>query len=197
MNTTMMKERKLDASKSTLFVISGPSGSGKTTSIRQVMDNEVVSFTTRAPRAGEVDGFDYVFTSVEEVDRMEASGELVERVSYAGNSYGISKDELYGKLANGDAFVIVDYHGFQQIQALYDNYVSVFFSIDVEDARQRMLERGDKEDVIEGRLKTYAKELANQQHYDFVIQNTYGKQNETVEVLKQIVSGEFVATKGA
>ena len=197
MNTTMMKERKLDASKSTLFVISGPSGSGKTSSIRQVMDNEVVSFTTRAPREGEVNGFDYVFTSVEEVDRMEASGELVERVSYAGNSYGISKDELYGKLANGDAFVIVDYHGFQQIQALYDNYVSIFFSIDVEDARQRMLERGDNKGVIEGRLKTYEKELENQQYYDFVIQNTYGKQNETVDVLKQIVSGEFVATKGA
>lgn len=188
--------RTLDPTKPILYVISGPSGSGKTSNIRQVMTNEVVSFTTRPPREGEVDGFDYVFTTVEEVDRLEASGELVERVSYAGNSYGISKDELYGKLATEDAFVVVDYHGFQQVRELYENYVSIFFSIDVEDARNRMLERGDKPDVIEGRLKTYETELKNQQHYDYVIQNEYGKQAETVQKLKDIIFGKN-QSKGA
>lgn len=190
-------KRTLDPTKPILYVISGPSGSGKTSNIRQVMTNEVVSFTTRPPREGEVDGFDYVFTTVEEVDRLEASGELVERVSYAGNSYGISKDELYGKLAKEDAFVIVDYHGFQQVRELYDNYVSIFFSIDVEDARNRMLERGDKPDVIEGRLKTYETELKNQQYYDYVIQNEYGKQAETIQKLKDIIFGKNNQSKGA
>lgn len=189
--------RTLDPTKPTLYVISGPSGSGKTSNIRQVMSNEVVSFTTRPPREGEVDGFDYVFTTVEEVDRLEASGELVERVSYAGNSYGISKDELYGKLATEDAFVVVDYHGFQQVRELYDNYVSIFFSIDTDDARNRMLERGDKPEVIEGRLKTYETELKNQQHYDYVIRNEYGKQTETVQKLKDIIFGETKQSKGA
>lgn len=182
--------RKLNPSKPILYVISGPSGSGKTSNIREVMTNEVVSFTTRPRREGEIDGFDYVFTSLEEVDRLEASGELVERVSYAGNSYGISKDELFGKLATEDAFVIVDYHGFQQVRELYDNYVSIFFSIDVEDARNRMLERGDKPEAIEGRLKTYEKELSNQQYYDYVIRNEYGKQQKTVQLLKKIQISE-------
>lgn len=198
MQTVNTKQpRTLDPTKPILYVISGPSGSGKTSNIRQVMTNEVVSFTTRPPREGEVDGFDYIFTTVEEVDRLEASGELVERVSYAGNSYGISKDELYGKLATEDAFVIVDYHGFQQVRELYENYVSIFFSIDVEDARNRMLERGDKPDVIEGRLKTYETELKNQQHYDYVIQNEYGKQAETVQKLKDIIFGKNNQSKGA
>lgn len=198
MQTVNTKQpRTLDPTKPILYVISGPSGSGKTSNIRQVMTNEVVSFTTRPPREGEVDGFDYVFTTVEEVDRLEASGELVERVSYAGNSYGISKDELYGKLATEDAFVIVDYHGFQQVRELYENYVSIFFSIDVEDARNRMLERGDKPEVIEGRLKTYETELKNQQHYDYVIQNEYGKQAETVQKLKDIIFGKNNQSKGA
>lgn len=198
MQTVNIKQtRTLDPTKPILYVISGPSGSGKTSNIRQVMTNEVVSFTTRPPREGEVDGFDYVFTTVEEVDRLEASGELVERVSYAGNSYGISKDELYGKLATEDAFVVVDYHGFQQVRELYENYVSIFFSIDVEDARNRMLERGDKPEVIEGRLKTYETELKNQQHYDYVIQNEYGKQAETVQTLKDIIFGKNNQSKGA
>ncbi|AJD93579.1 hypothetical protein JMA_42620 (plasmid) [Jeotgalibacillus malaysiensis] len=192
-----INHRIIDKSKPVLYIISGPSGSGKTSNIRQVMNNEVVSFTTRPRRDGEVEGFDYVFTTVEEVDRMEASGELVERVTYDGNSYGISKDELYGKLATEDAFVVVDYHGFQQVRELYENYVSIFFSIDVEDARNRMLERGDKPEVIEGRLKTYETELKNQQHYDYVIQNEYGKQAETVQTLKDIIFGKNNQSKGA
>lgn len=171
----------------TLFVISGPSGSGKTSSIRQVMTNEVVSFTTRAPRVGEVDGFDYVYTTIEEVDRLEASGELVERVAYDGNSYGISKAELYGKLAHEDAFVVVDYHGYEQIQALYPNCVSIFFAIDTEDAKNRMLERGDNPKTMAHRLSTYETELGHQVHYDHVLKNEYGKQDETIRDLKRIV----------
>lgn len=178
----------------TLFVISGPSGSGKTSSIRQVMSNEVVSFTTRARREGEVEGFDYVYTTVEEVDRLEEIGELVERVSYDGNSYGISKAELYGKLAHQDAFVVVDYHGYEQVKALYPNTVSIFFSIDTEDARNRMVERGDKAASIEARLKTYETELGHQIHYDFVLQNEYGKQDETVQALRNIIEGKTPGT---
>lgn len=171
----------------TLFVISGPSGSGKTSSIRQVMENEVISFTTRAMRVGEQEGVDYVYTTVDEVDRLEAIGELVERVTYDGNSYGISKGELYGKLQNEDAFVVVDYHGYEQIQALYPNCVSIFFAIDTEDAKNRMLERGDNPATMSHRLSTYETELANQVHYDYVLQNQYGKQAETVAQLKQII----------
>lgn len=181
----------------TLYVISGPSGSGKTTSIRQVMDNEIVSFTTRAPRTGEVEGVDYVFTNVAEIDRLEEIGELVERVSYGGNSYGISKEELYGKLATQDAFVVVDYHGYQQVSALYPNCVSIFFAIDTEDAKNRMLERGDNPATMAHRLSTYATELANQVHYDYVIQNEYGKQEETIQVLKNIIQSNGLMLTGA
>lgn len=191
------KIKAIDPSKPVLFIISGPSGSGKTSSVRQVLTNEVVSFTTRSPRVGEVEGVDYVFTTLEEVNRMEESGELVERVLYDGNSYGISKDEIFGKLSKEDAFVVVDYHGFQQVSELYSNYVSIFFSIDTEDARNRMLERGDKPETIEKRLTTYAKELENQQHYGFVIENEYGKQAETISILRDIILGDKQKSKGA
>lgn len=181
----------------TLYVISGPSGSGKTTSIKQVMENEVVSFTTRAPRKGEVDGVDYVYTTLEEVDRLEAEGELVERVLYDGNSYGISKQELYGKLEHEDAFVIVDFHGFQQLKALYPNIVSIFFAIDTEDAKNRMLERGDNPATMSHRLATYEKELANQVQYDYVLKNEYGKQQETVKALEEIIYSHVALKKEA
>lgn len=184
--------KSVDRNKSVLYVMSGPSGSGKTTSIRQVMDNEVVSFTTRDKRVGEVEGVDYIFTTVEEIDRLEQEGLIVERVLYAGNSYGISKVELDEKLAKGDAFVVVDFHGYQQLQELYDNNVGVFLEIDVEDARERMIARGDREELIESRLKTYEVELKNADHYDYVLLNEKGKQDVTVEDLRKIINGENV-----
>lgn len=182
--------KNVDRSKPVLYVISGPSGSGKTTSIRQVMSNEIVSFTTREKRDGEVEGVDYIFTNVEEIDRLEQEGLIVERVLYAGNSYGISQVEMDDKLSKGDAFVVVDLHGCQQLSALYDNIVSVFFSIDVEDARERMIKRGDDVSKIDGRLATYEKELSHAVNYDYVITNEYGKQDEVVALLKEIVSGK-------
>ena len=182
----------VDRNKSVLYVMSGPSGSGKTTSIRQVMDNEVVSFTTRDKRVGEVEGVDYIFTTVEEIDRLEAEGLIVERVLYDGKSYGISKVELDEKLSKGDAFVVVDFHGYQQLQELYDNVVGVFFEIDVEDARERMIARGDREELIESRLKTYEVELKNAEHYDYVLLNEKGKQDVTVEALRKIINGENI-----
>ena len=188
------QDRKNDLveGKSTLYVMSGPSGSGKTTSIRQVMDNEVVSFTTRGRREGEIDGVDYIYTTLDEIDRLESEGLIVERVLYAGNSYGISKVELDSKLAKGDAFVVVDFHGYQQMLEIYDQVVSVFFEIDVEDARNRMVARGDREDSINSRLATYEAELSNSVHYDYVIHNEAGKQDETVEVLRQIIQGKEI-----
>ncbi len=53
-----------------LFVVSSPSGGGKGTLVQRVL-NQVsdlgysVSFTTRAPRTGEVDGREYFFATTE------------------------------------------------------------------------------------------------------------------------------------
>lgn len=57
-----------------LIVVSGPSGSGKTTLMRQTMKNEVVSFTTRKPRQGEIDGVDYKFISLEKFEELKNKG---------------------------------------------------------------------------------------------------------------------------
>lgn len=78
-----------------LVVISGPSGVGKSTVIAEVMhqrDNLVfsVSYTTRAPRAGEEDGVNYHFVDKAEFERMIRDGELLEYTQYAGNYYARS-----------------------------------------------------------------------------------------------------------
>ena len=82
-----------------LVVISGPSGVGKSTVIAEVMhqrDNLVfsVSYTTRAPRAGEEDGVNYHFVDKAEFERMIRDGELLEYTQYAGNYYGTALADI-------------------------------------------------------------------------------------------------------
>ncbi len=174
--------------KSVLFAISGISGSGKTTTMREIMNNEVVSFTTRKPRQNEIDGKDYIFSSRDEILELENGNRLIEKVEYRGNIYGITKDEFESKIKNGHAFVIVDYHGYKQFKALYDNVVGIYFKISKGDAYKRMLERGDSEESIKSRMNFIEKELENEKYYDYVVLNEEGKQLQTILKVKNYIN---------
>jgi guanylate kinase len=81
------------------MVVSAPSGTGKTTICRQVLRDFPdlafsVSYTTRKPRPGEVDGRDYYFVSEEEFRERIEKGEFVEWVVNYGNCYGTSFKDL-------------------------------------------------------------------------------------------------------
>jgi guanylate kinase len=73
-----------------LFIISAPSGTGKTTlaeRLVQVVPDLALSrsFTSRPPRAGELDGVDYNFISRERFESMIAGGEFLEYADVFGN----------------------------------------------------------------------------------------------------------------
>lgn len=63
--------------------------------------SRIVSTTTRAKRAGEVDGHDYHFISVEESKRMEEAGEFAELIEFRGTRYGVTHVEMQNKI-NGE-----------------------------------------------------------------------------------------------
>lgn len=175
--------------KNTLFLITAPSGSGKTSIMRMVMNNEVVSFTTRHPRNNEVDGVDYIYISKEEFEIMKDSGELAEHITYeaTGDSYGITMTELRDKLYLGSAFAIVTHHGMEQLKAIYPNCVTIFLLTDKEDAIEFMKSRGDSNESIENRLKTFDEEQSNRVYYDYVIKNERGFMSHAKNIIKTIV----------
>lgn len=112
-----------------LVVVSGPSGSGKTTLCRQVCDGEKaifsVSCTTRAARAGEVDGKDYFF--LEETDFLARAerGELFEYARVHNRWYGTLKSFVYENLRRGiDVFMDIDVQGAAQVRACQDELVA-------------------------------------------------------------------------
>lgn len=174
-----------------LFCITGPSGSGKTSIMKEVMDNEVGSCTTRAMREGEVDGREYDFISRKEFLELIVMDELAEFTEYSGNYYGTTKDELIKKISLGHAYVICDNHGFKQFKDKYHTIVSIFLYADKEDCLNNMLDRGDSDEKARFRLFTYNDEISNKCQYDYVVKNIKGNKRHTIEILSWIVSSEI------
>ena len=87
-----------------LFVVSSPSGGGKGTLIQRVL-NKVpnlsysVSFTTRAPRNGEVDGREYFFVTPEKFEQMVAAGEFLEWAHVHGKLYGTARQQVVREIS--------------------------------------------------------------------------------------------------
>lgn len=173
---------------SKLFAVIGHSGSGKTTTMRVALgdDREVVSVTTRPMRDGEVNGKDYHFITSDDFFKLLNQEKLAEKTTYYASAYyGATKEEIENKLSLGNAFIVVDYHGYQQLKDIYGNrVVSIFMYTDKDEAEKRMKLRGDKNDSVEVRLSTYEAELINKNYCDYVIKNI--DFDHTVQILKNI-----------
>ena len=108
--------------KGNLFVVTAPSGAGKTTLVAALLaaDSQVqlsISFTTRPPRAGEVDGKDYHFVERAEFERMIAANELLEFAEVYGNYYGTSQVWINDVMDNGrDILLEIDWQGAEQVR---------------------------------------------------------------------------------
>ena len=161
-----------------LFVVSGPSGVGKGTLIRRVRGAlplaVATSATTRARRAGEVDGREYHFLSPEEFERRVTGGEFLEHVRYAGNRYGTLRSEVDRRLANGESVVLeIDVVGAREIKRRMPDAVLVFVAPPtVADLELRLRGRDtDPPAEIERRLGIARQEMDAQPEFDHTIVN--------------------------
>lgn len=106
-----------------LVVLSAPSGAGKTTLGQQLLAarpgfTRAVTCTTRAPRAGEVDGVDYHFLSRDAFQARIAAGDFLEHALVYGNHYGTLKPQVVDVLLSGrDVLLTVDVQGVRSVQA--------------------------------------------------------------------------------
>lgn len=130
------------------FVVVGPSGSGKTTLVRQSGLQELVSWTTREPRAGEVEGIDYHYVDARKF-QLEP---MVERVEFDSYAYGTPT-----KSFDTADIIVAEPNGAVQ---LWKHCLSVgrecrIIGITCSEAvrRERMLKRGDSKEKVESRQK--------------------------------------------
>jgi guanylate kinase len=163
-----------------LVIISSPSGAGKTTLARRLLGElpEVgfsVSYTTRAPRKGEVDGRDYFFVDPAEFERMIDGGELAEHAFVHGNRYGTSRAVVEGALAAGRNVVFdVDWQGGRALRSQWPLDALTIFILppDLATLEDRLRRRAtDADEVIRRRLATAIEELGHHVEYQHRVVN--------------------------
>lgn len=186
------------ARRGLLIILSSPSGAGKTTLAKALRkwDDSLqfsVSATTRDPRAGEVDGKDYFFTSTEEFQRQVSNGEMLEHARVFGNYYGSPVAPVQQAITAGrDVLFDVDWQGAQQIakSALRDHVLSIFIlPPSIAELHRRLVSRGqDSPAVIEERMQKSWDEISHWDSYNYVLINDDLAISE--ERLKTIISAE-------
>jgi guanylate kinase len=162
-----------------LMVISSPSGAGKTTLTRRLAETHnlvfSVSFTTRAPRPGEVDGKDYHFVNNETFSHMVEAQEFAEHAMVHGNRYGTAISAVNLAIEQGkDCLFDIDYQGGQQIRRQWpqDSVLCFILPPSLTELERRLRRRAtDTPEVIERRLQVARKELAHYSEYDYLVVN--------------------------
>lgn len=150
----------------------GPSGAGKST-LQDFMDiPPIVTWTSRSPRLGEVDGVDYHFTTQETIMRMFEEGLLLEFTQYNGNLYATAAASFEQVIRSGAlSSVIVDSNGASELRKKYGERVLVLgVYAPVEECISRLQKRRDP-NALE-RVFTYQEEVqAMQKLADIIVNN--------------------------
>jgi guanylate kinase len=179
-----------------LYVVSSPSGGGKGTIIKRVLDvmpdlSYSVSYTTRAPRNGEVDGREYFFVNRNRFEEMVAADEFLEWANVHGHLYGTSRRQVIEETAAGSDIVLeVDVQGAASVKKLGVDSVSIFIlppSLQV--LRDRLTARGtDSQEELAVRLRNAPEELKQYSTFDYVIFNDQA--DRAAAQLASIISAE-------
>ena len=162
-----------------LFVITAPSGAGKSSLIDALLKDDPhlrlsVSYTTRPPRPGEVNGREYHFVDEKTFVAMLERSEFLESAQVHGNRYGTSQAVIREALARGQDLVLeIDWQGAQQVRRLYPACVGVFIlPPSVAELERRMRSRGqDSDEVIRRRMSSAEEEISHAPEFNYAIIN--------------------------
>ena len=186
-----------------LIVISGPSGVGKDTVLHRMKERHlpyhfVVTAATRAPRANEVDGVDYIFVSHDEFARMIENDELLEYAIVYNDYKGIPKAQVRQALASGkDVVMRLDVQGAATVRKLCPDALLIFLTTqDEEEMIARLRQR--QTETPEGlnlRIATARQEMKRIGEFDYVVVNRDHKLDEAVDAILAIIQAEHHRAK--
>jgi guanylate kinase len=162
-----------------LIVISGPSGVGKDTVIKHLLELDPklkysVSYTTRSPRPGEIDGVDYRFVNKEEFQRLIREDALLEYATYDGHLYGTPIVPLdQARAAGYDIVLKIDVQGAEQVRKRAPDALRIFLAPpNMDELLRRRTERHSENPRDQtARQRIALDEMALAAHFDHVIVN--------------------------
>lgn len=185
-----------------LFVISAPSGTGKTSIIKKARLAcpsllLSVSYATRSPREGEVDGVDYSFISKEEFEKKITQDDFIEWAEVYGNYYGTCREFIKKHQGEGRIVILdIDVQGAMQLQEKKLDAEYIFIAPpSIENLKERLEGRGSENpETLKRRLSNAQHELSFQDRYSHVIIND-DLEVAYQEFLETILIGSLVQDK--
>lgn len=180
------------------LVLSSPSGGGKTTVARALLARRAdvgysVSCTTRAPRAGEIDGESYHFLSPAQFDEKLAQGAFAEWADVHGRRYGTLKSELQRVMDGGRHVILdIDVQGAEQIARSFPDAVLVFLlPPSAETLVGRLTGRATEDrEAVTRRMRNALDELRHVSKYHYVVVND--DLEHTIQRVSSILDAEVV-----
>jgi guanylate kinase len=163
-------------------IISAPSGAGKTTIVKHLLGIKSlrlafsVSACTRSLRAGEVDGRDYHFMTVDRFKTLIEEGAFLEwEEVYKNNYYGTLRSEVERIWKTGHHVLFdVDVMGGINLKSRFgENALAVFvMPPSIEVLQKRLLERGtESAEKLQNRINKAAHELKFVRKFDLTLLN--------------------------
>ena len=162
------------------MVISGPSGVGKDTLIERLCERDPslrysISYTTRKPRPGEVEGANYCFVSRGRFEELIKQGFFLEHAIYNGNYYGTPAAAVEEARATGhDILLKIEVQGAAQVRKRAPDGLFIFIAPPSKEElvrRQERREGGVPDDDMAERLKIAETEMKHSSDYDHVVVN--------------------------
>ena len=168
--------------KGMLIVISSPSGAGKTSICKKLLeiDNKIqpsISVTTREPRKNEINGIDYIFTTIEDFKKKISNNEFLEYADVFNNKYGtlISSTKLLSDKGY-DVLFDIDWQGTQQLSQVEENILTIFILPPSKEEIEKRLKKRETENsknsnIVKDRMLKFEDELRHWKEYDYVVTN--------------------------
>ncbi len=187
---------------SLILILTGKTASGKDTIISNILQKypafkKVLTTTSRTPRQGEKNGVDYLFLSEDEFRKKVQNKEFLEYVEYGGNLYGTEKSQFLSNTQN--LIWKIDPSRAGSVRELLGDakLLVIYINTDDETILQRLRMRGLSSVEIEKRMqddKSIWEQYRN--NYDYVLENTPGKLDKTMDKIITILDTQGLAPSG-
>ncbi len=183
-----------------MLMVVAPSGAGKSSLVNALLQKDPdiglsVSFTTRAPRPGEVNGREYNFLTESEFVKRKEAGDFLEWANVHGNYYGTSKSWIESQMQNGkDVILEIDGQGARQVQKIIPEAIWIFIlPPSIQTLEDRLRKRAqDDEATIQKRVAAAKDELAHVAEANYLVVNDDFEQ--ALSELNQVVLASRLRT---
>ncbi|MCK9488928.1 MAG: guanylate kinase [Xanthomonadales bacterium] len=167
------------AASGTLFIVAAPSGAGKTSLVRALLARDPsiavsISYTSRLPRPGEIDGEHYHFVDHDRFREMIQAAEFFEYAEVHGDLKGTARRAVEPLLAAGrDVLLEIDWQGARLVRAQNADCRSIFILPPSQQELERRLRHRaqDAEATVLRRLANSRGEIAHAQEFDYIVVN--------------------------